>query len=445
MSGSFLKPNGLPGTLYLLCLTTFTAAAFLGGGGVSEFRLCLGSPWREAWTTVALVLSGAFLAEFARTLLDLPSWAKRADRITRAARNFLIALAPAALAATLAGQTELLSYFVLACGINHLLLLAVAVSAWRRGREQARYLVLAFSVLILGFAPVLAIWVDAVPLELMVRAAMAGSALQMLLLSVATAHRFALIQRDKMKVQEALFEETAQREAIQEAYADELQTEVKERTSELYSANADKDRMIAVLGHDLRAPLTALTQTAELLTRNATPARLERFAGDAARTGSQMLLLIEDLVLWTQLRAGTGLAAACGVSSIVAPVVALHHVFAEREGVEVAIDAAPGTYVVADLVLTQTLVRNLVANAVKFASTRVLLQVTRQNGFVRLAVIDDGPGLPFHLAAQLTAAAPWSSSGLGLRFCREIAEFFAIKIHVATPPRGRDGNQLSSP
>ncbi len=429
---------------YLLYLTSFTIYMFIARGGPTELGFALGSPEMETWSMMVLALSGAFLASFARTFLELGTIAPRADRAARIVRNIMATLAGVSLLLGGSGHANLLIYVLLASAITHLVLFIVAVAAWRSGARQARYFILAFGMLLAGLAPTLPIWVIALPLDVLTRTVMIGSALEMLLLSVATADRFALIQREKLNVQSALLEETAQREAIQEAYADELEVEVRERTAELAAANADKDRMIAVLGHDLRSPLTGLTQTAEQLTATASPARLERFVTDTARTGRQLLLMIEDLVLWAQLSAGTGQSAVCTVQSIIAPVITLHRSLAEREGVELIVEAPTDLRVSTDLVLAQTLLRNLVANAVKFARRRILLKATLTSEGVRLTVCDDGPGLPGHVATQLVngSSTAWiSPGGLGLRLCREIGHVIGTKFHVATPPAG--GTEIS--
>ena len=110
--------------------------------------------------------------------------------------------------------------------------------------------------------------------------------------------------------------ETEQRRLIEETYADELEIEVRERTRELEETNADKDRMLAVIGHDLRSPLTGLMHAANEASGE--------FAREAARTGRALLLMIEDLVLWARLRAGTRVLAPHPARAVLAPAVALH-------------------------------------------------------------------------------------------------------------------------
>lgn len=84
----------------------------------------------------------------------------------------------------------------------------------------------------------------------------AGRTLEMLLRSFAVADLFDQTQR-------ASLEQTEQHRAIEEACADELQTEVRERTRELLEANADKDRILTEIGHDSRGPLTGLMRSAD--------------------------------------------------------------------------------------------------------------------------------------------------------------------------------------
>lgn len=424
---------------YLLYLTSFTAYMLLVRGGPAELGFALGSPDMETWSMVLLAMSGAFLASFARAFLELSTIAPRADYAARIVRNIMATLAGGSLLLSWTGHADVLVYVLLASAITHLVLFFVAIAAWRSGARQARYFILAFGLLLAGLAPTLPIWVVALPLDVLARTVMIGSALEMLLLAVATADRFALIQKEKLNVQNALLEETAQREAIQEAYSDELEVEVRERTTELASANADKDRMIAVLGHDLRSPLTGLTQTAEQLTASADPLRIQRFVADTARTGRQLLLMIEDLVLWAQLSAGSHQKGTYTVQSVVAPVVTLHRSLAEREGVELVLEIPPDLRISTDLVLAQTLVRNLVANAVKFARHRVTLEASPTPEGVRISVRDDGPGLPTDIASQLVAggATAWVSiSGLGLRLCREISQVIGTRFEVTSPAEG---------
>jgi len=331
---------------------------------------------------------------------------------------------------------------VIGVGVTHVGLFALAIWAWRVGVRQAPFFLLSFGCLFAGSLVTAVIWLSDAPMKnAAMMGLMLGSALEMLMLSLAVADRFARTQSEKAEAQAGLIEETERRRAVEEAYADELAVEVRERTRELEAANADKDRVLAVIGHDLRSPLTGLTQAAEQVA--ATPAdtpALGKFAGDAATMGRQVLLLIEDLVLWARLRAGlTPPPGRHRASAIVAPVVALHRAFAGQRGIKLVVTVPDDLRVATDLVLAQTLLRNLVANALKFARSEVAVDAAARaesaGGGVQLTVRDDGPGLPAAVLAGLAAELPAQTGvegGLGLRLCVEISRALGAKLEAAS-------------
>ncbi len=426
-----------PDTGYYLGYLGGSAVFFFAvNGGFPQFITAVGSPVLETVMSVALTLSAASVAQFGRVFLDLGGRAPRADRLARWMRNALLGSLPLALVTPWAAGTLWLHCLIALTLVAHGTMLGLALIAWRAGAEHARYFALAFGFLFVGMAPGVWSFIVISPEQWKMMAFLTGSVLEMLMLSLAVADRFARIQRERAVTQERLVEEMAQRETMQEAYADELALEVGERTRELQEANRDKDRMIAVIGHDLRGPLTALTMGAEQVAGR--PAEALGFADEAARTGRQVLLLIEDLVLWARLRAGGVHPGKHFVKDIAMQVVALHQPLAVQRGIELVVSVPETLRVRTDLVLTQTLMRNLVANAVRFARTRVVVGAVAVAGGVRLTVSDDGPGLPPEVGAALAADAGAElhggarEGGLGLRLCLEISRALDIRLDVKT-------------
>ncbi|MES2695776.1 MAG: sensor histidine kinase [Verrucomicrobiota bacterium] len=413
-----------------------------------------GSPLMETPLTVALAASGFFLARFGRVFLELEARVRWAERAARMMGLLMAILAVGALAIPWMNGTIWLHFAVGGVALTHAVLLAGAIAAWRAGAYHAPYFVGSFGLLLAGVLPAAIIWLLAVPLGISAMAMMLGSALEMLLLSLAIADRFARMQQEKIAAQERAVTEAEERRIVQEAYADELEHEVRERTRELVGANADKDRMIAVLGHDLRSPLTSLTLAAEQEAGVTARERVARsFALDTAQTGRALLLLLEDVVLWARLRAGAVQTVEHAAASVAVPAVELHRGGAERRGVNLRVEVDDGLRVRTDLVLAQTLVRNLVSNAVKLARSQV--SVTVEQGCdavapVRVTVRDDGPGLPPAVAERLRewpeesrhTSNPWGArSGLGLRLCVEIAQAMGTRLEVAAP--GTSGTEIS--
>lgn len=419
--------------LYVLHVGTVALFMLLVRAWPAAAGWTLASPALETALAVTLALSAFFLTQFARAFLETARWLPRADRTMRGVGGAMLVLAAAGLTTPWWGRAHAFALAVLADAVLHVAWFALALAAWRAGAAQARFFVQSFGCLFAGSLVAMSAWWWRAGEEVPLGGLMLGSALEMLLLSRAMAERFAQAQREKAEAQERLAGETERRRALQEAYADELEAEVRDRTRELEQANADKDRMLAVIGHDLRSPLAGLMRAAEVETG--------MFARETQRTGRAVLLLIEDLVLWARLRAGTRQIAAHPAANIIAPAMALHRSLAASGGVELVVDGAEELRVETDLVLAQTLVRNLLANALKFAERRVVLCVARVGDrSVRVTIANDGPPLPPAVAARLATGENeplTATGGLGLRLCREICQALGSRLEAGVTADGR--------
>ncbi|MFD0518058.1 sensor histidine kinase [Paractinoplanes durhamensis] len=88
----------------------------------------------------------------------------------------------------------------------------------------------------------------------------------------------------------------------------------------------------------------------------------------------------------------------------------------------------------ADPVLTRQLLENLIGNAIKYTATGVVPRIAVSceptgDGFVRVAVDDNGIGIPagqheaiFQNFHRAHAAAGYAGTGLGLAICKRIVE-----------------------
>lgn len=172
----------------------------------------LGSPFLEPLVTTALASTGFFLVQFAREFFGLRAVAPRLDRVARAFGWLNLGLGLGA-PALLWSKTSLWMHIVIP-GIvaTHITLLVMAVLVWRLGVRQARFFLLSFGVFLVGGAPFVYHWMRAIPLGDTALPLMVGSALEMLLLSLAVADRFARISQDRHTAQ--LAEEKARLESL---------------------------------------------------------------------------------------------------------------------------------------------------------------------------------------------------------------------------------------
>jgi signal transduction histidine kinase len=224
--------------------------------------------------------------------------------------------------------------------------------------------------------------------------------------------------------------------------------ELRERIEELQGLNRIKDEFVGMAAHDLRSPLAVVEMYASFLLEAPQGSLTEKdreFLRVIKNQGRFMLNLINDLLDVTRIESGNlNLKVQSGDwVEFVRRNVGLNGVLAAHRGVAIEVDvAAAESYTIPfDQNRMEQVLNNLIGNAVKFspAGSRIVVRVCREGEFVRLNVIDNGPGIP---AGELTAlfkpfyhgSAPLPpgerSTGLGLPIARRIVEAHGGKIGV---------------
>lgn len=180
--------------------------------------------------------------------------------------------------------------------------------------------------------------------------------------------------------------------------------------------------------HELRSPLSTVRAAAELLEANPPPERTKRLAGDIVAESDRMDELISDLLELSRLDEDRR-SPVMEETDVVALVQA--ELQPELADGRVALSAPPQVLVMASPRQLQRVVRNLVDNAIRHAERKILVSVTSTAAEVRLAVDDDGSGVPpadrtsiFERFARLDEARSrdGGGSGLGLALVSAIAD-----------------------
>ena len=204
---------------------------------------------------------------------------------------------------------------------------------------------------------------------------------------------------------------------------------------------------VAMLSHDLKAPLAAILGYAELLR--------EEPLGEAARTAIERIeanveratMLAANVVEGIRIESGAvePRREPVSVNEIVARAVAAYDGAARREGVAIETRLDPG---IPDLPLDPNLVdralMNLLSNAVRHSPHpgRVEVRTAHDGREIEVSVEDHGPGVPpeerprlFQRFSVLRGSGT-GGSGLGLHIARSLTEAQGGKVRFEAPPDG---------
>jgi signal transduction histidine kinase/ActR/RegA family two-component response regulator len=219
------------------------------------------------------------------------------------------------------------------------------------------------------------------------------------------------------------------------------------------AATAAKDEFLAVVSHELRAPLSAISGWVHLArSGKLDAAMMDRALETIERNAQSQAQLIEDLLDVSRIISGKMRISPKPLD--LAPVVesaietARPSANAKQITLSVALDRHAGI-VHADAARVQQIVWNLVSNAVKFTAKRGRVEVvlSRVDSIVRIAVADTGVGIsveqmPFVFdrfwQASPSAAREASGLGIGLSICRSLVELQggSIRADSAGPGNG---------
>ncbi len=207
-----------------------------------------------------------------------------------------------------------------------------------------------------------------------------------------------------------------------------------------------RDDFVSGVSHELRTPLAQIQMFAELQSEGklTTPEDRERAVRVIHREARRLSHLVENILQFTRLRRTSGLgwpkeeldlAEACadGIDAVV-PLL-------EYRGMRLNVDARPGLAVRGNRDAISRIVVNLLDNAVKYGRPRQTIDVRIEpgDGYARLAVTDEGPGVPEadrsrlwkpyrRLAREVEASTP--GTGIGLSIVAQLVALHEGRVHV---------------
>jgi PAS domain S-box-containing protein len=219
-----------------------------------------------------------------------------------------------------------------------------------------------------------------------------------------------------------------------------------EKDNFLQKLNADKDRFISILSHDLKSPFNSILGFSEVLTediRKLNTDEIEDIAKNINKSARNTLYLLEDLLAWAMMQQGKIIfkPQKLSLADICKNILEILNPNAVAKNITINYYIADRIKVFADIDMIKTVLRNLVSNALKFTNNGGTISVSSEENSenVTISISDNGVGIKaenikklFNISEVITTkgTAEETGTGLGLLLCKEFVEKHGGKIWV---------------
>jgi signal transduction histidine kinase len=231
---------------------------------------------------------------------------------------------------------------------------------------------------------------------------------------------------------------------------EEKNHKIEQSEQELRLLNASKNKFFSIIAHDLKNPFHSVMGYSHLLSTdysNFTEKERRKFASDIHQSTNTIFRLLQNLLDWSGSQTGKLIVTPMETeyNRILDNSVSVLHTLAQQKKIKLNYPYSEGLMIYADPQMIETVLRNLINNAIKFTPENGTVHITaQQTGTeVTITVTDTGVGISdedvrnlFRIDSKVKRKGTndEDGSGLGLILCYE----FIIKnngtIQVESKP-----------
>jgi len=214
---------------------------------------------------------------------------------------------------------------------------------------------------------------------------------------------------------------------------------LQESKEEIQKLTISKERLIAVIAHDLRSPFNSILGFSNLLIDSVTHQQDLEETLDYSKIihlkAKETLLLLDNLLDYGNLNSKYihFNPERITLSSIIDQTVKSHLPEATLKNISLTCNIEEHLYVYVDKVMLEAVIRNLISNALKFSylDSNVTVYMKQIDSDCKVTISDNGVGIPFHKQADLFSfktnrttrgTLDEKGTGLGLLICKEYLE-----------------------
>jgi PAS domain S-box-containing protein len=221
---------------------------------------------------------------------------------------------------------------------------------------------------------------------------------------------------------------------------------IKEINFQLSESNKTKDKFFSIISHDLRGPLSGLMQLLEILADDYNSLGEQeklRLISEASASAKGTYNLMENLLDWARVQSGKMEyePERINLLHLVEEIALLYSQNIKNKNISLDINIQEDATVFGDKKMSETVVRNLISNAIKFTfpSGSILILSEKKDDNLIVKIKDTGKGISEDEVANLfkldvshstKGTENESGTGLGLILCKELVERQGGRIWV---------------
>jgi PAS domain S-box-containing protein len=223
------------------------------------------------------------------------------------------------------------------------------------------------------------------------------------------------------------------------------QIEILAKNKSLEKLNTEKDKLFSIVSHDLRSPMNGIIGLTGMIKDEIdsfSKDHIKEIAQSIHTSASSIIQLLQGLLEWSQLQRGniSFNPQSIVLANSVLKCINLLKESAKAKNIRIISNVPEDINVFADNQMLDSVIRNLVSNAVKFTQKGGQIEIGAFNTDlqkVTISVKDDGIGMNplvleklFSLSSKINRKGTEGelSSGLGLIMCKELIEKHGGKI-----------------
>lgn len=217
-----------------------------------------------------------------------------------------------------------------------------------------------------------------------------------------------------------------------------IQLELRRTRKKLEETNATKDKFFSIIGHDLKNPIGAIRGLAEELVQNIDQFDIDEvndFSIRILKNSEKVCQLLEDILQWSRLQ-GNKIEykpSALNLAEVIDTSVTLLSLNAKKKNINIKMLIKEDIKVFADYNMLNTVIRNLISNAIKFTyeNGEIIVSAYNDGELILISVEDNGVGMQqenieklFNIGSNFSTKGTQKEegTGLGLILCKEFVE-----------------------